>query len=96
MNSAQALQARQRHYDRLHHLARLAWMDDPTATWGDGSPVTPVERRFLTEGSQFCLTYITQHGMSTNSVDLHDADYLAELDQFASQQIAPPEAIPTT
>lgn len=84
MNAAQALQARQRHYDRLHHLARLVWMEDEAATWGDGTPVTKVERQFITEGSHYCLTYITQHGMSTNSVDLADNDYLAQLDQFAT------------
>lgn len=85
MNAAQAHQARQRHYDRWHHLARLFWLEDPAATWGDGTPVTKVERQFLTEGSRFCLTYITQHGMSTNSVDLHDTAYLAELDEFATR-----------
>lgn len=78
-----ALHARQRLYDRLHHLARLFWMEQDNPAWSDGTPLTPTERRMITDGSKLCLSYLRQ-GTATNSVDLNDATYVAELDAFAA------------
>lgn len=72
------LHERQRHYDRLHHEKRLADLDSGTAKHFSNH-----ERLFLRNGSIECLRLIRDHGMSTNSVDLNDAEYMAELESFA-------------
>lgn len=82
--SAKALHERQRHYDRLHHLMRLEWLRKPIPTYSDGRTVPKHEVLTLKQGSEECIRRITEHGLSTNSVSLDDADYLAELDAFAA------------
>lgn len=72
------LYERQRYYDGLHHEKRLADLDG-----GKAEHFSSHERLFLKSGSIECLRLIRDHGMSTNSVDLNDAEYMAELDSFA-------------
>lgn len=69
--AAKAMHERQRHYDQLHHLKRLRDLDGVTG-W---LAIT------LRHGSNECLR-LTEQGLSTNSVDLSDAEYLTNLDQF--------------
>lgn len=78
MNSAKALNERQRHYDRLHHIKRLA---DLSGHQVQGLPAHM--REILTDLSKVCLKQIDEHGMSTSSVDLSDVEYLQELDSIA-------------
>lgn len=72
------LYERQCRYDRLHHEKRLADLDG-----GKADHFSSHEQLFLRDGSIECLRLIRDHGMSTNSVDLNDAEYMAELDSFA-------------
>lgn len=74
----------QRHYDRLHHEKRLA---DLAA--GQFTHFGKHERLVLETGSKECLRLIIEHGMSTNSVDVRDAEYLADLDSFETAIRAP-------
>jgi len=80
--SAKALSDRGRHYDRLHHRKRLAWLSGPSPLWADGTPLTGHEQIYLTEGSRSAINMIELHGMSDNSVDITDHVYLAELDAY--------------
>jgi hypothetical protein len=82
--SAKEQHDRQRHYDRLHHLSRLAWLSQPAPSYSCGTPVSGCDVLKLSNGSKDCLALIEQHGMSTNSVGLDDVAYLAELDAFAT------------
>lgn len=78
--AAKALHDRQRHYDRLHHRDRLKWLSEPSPKWGDGTPVAKHEQVQMTQASHEQLGLIEQHGMSDNSVDLSNGDYLVYLD----------------
>lgn len=78
------LQQQQRHYDRLHHEKRLADLAS-----GQFNHFGRHERLMLETGSKECLRLIREHGMSTNSVDIHDAEYLADLDAFETAIHAP-------
>lgn len=69
---------RQRFYDGLHHEKRLADLDG-----GNCEHFGNHERLTLKNGSVECLRLIRDHGMSTNSVDLNDVEYMAELDEYA-------------
>ncbi|MBN4165057.1 hypothetical protein [Pseudomonas fulva] len=71
------LQQQQRHYDQLHHEKRLADLAS-----GQFNHFGRHERLMLETGSRECLRLIREHGMSTNSVDVRDAGYLAYLDAF--------------
>lgn len=84
--SANALQERQRHYDELHHLMRVEWLRGEGPTYTDGVLIPKHEAKTFLNGSKECLRLIQQHGMSTNSVDLGDAEYLSNLDAFAAAQ----------
>ena len=77
--TAKTLHESQRHYDRLHHQKRLHDLD---GDWGKSIPTHEAEG--LRQGSKACLEVIDNSGMATNSVDLTQSEYLAELDQFAS------------
>lgn len=79
------LYEKQRHYDGLHHEKRLADLDG-----GKAKHFSSHERLFLRNGSIECLRLIRDHGMSTNSIDLNDAEYMAELDSFAETTSATP------
>lgn len=84
LNGAQALHAKQRHYDRLHHMKRLTWLEADSPVWGCGAPVEKhVQTEFIASSKQ-CLQQI-ELGMSTNSVCLGNADYLNELDAYQDQ-----------
>lgn len=84
--SAKALQDRQRHYDELHHLMRIEWLQGGKPRNAEGTSMPKHEALKLLNGSKECLCLIQQHGMSTNSVDLGDAEYLSKLDAFAAAQ----------
>ena len=79
---AKALNSRQRHYDRLHHMHRLIWLKQVPCLYDDGTVVPEYFRLQLLRGSEECLRQITEHGSSTRSVSLHDKDYLTFLDEF--------------
>lgn len=70
---ASELFARQIRYDAIHHLMRLEWLDSLPGLDALHSEL----KRQSTEivGSPF---------KGYNSVDLDDAEYLAELDEFAA------------
>jgi hypothetical protein len=72
------LHERQRYYDRLHHEKRLEGFEI-----GEFEGLGKHDRLTLENGSRECLRLIIDHGMSTNSVDLNDLGYMAELDKFA-------------
>lgn len=82
MNSAAVLAARQAHYDRLHHLMRLEWLRAPAPAWSCGTPIAEHDVLNLTTQSERAIAS-TMEGY--NSVDLNDAQYLAELDAFAAR-----------
>lgn len=70
--SAPSLNARQRHYDVLHHRKRIAELGaKPNPTWFD--------RTLIRQSRE----YLDGPAMSCNAVDLADAVYLAELDAYA-------------
>ena len=68
----------QRHYDRLHHEKRLADLAS-----GQFTHFGKHERLVLETGSRECLRLICEHGMTTNSADLGNPEYMKELDVFA-------------
>lgn len=78
--ATKTLHERQRHYDKLHHEKRLQDLD---GEWGASMSKHEVLR--LRNGSEQALQLINAHGMSCNSVDLSDTDYLADLDRFAAR-----------
>jgi len=80
-SGAPELNARQRKYDLLHHEYRLEWLSAAVPTYSCGTPVCAHDVRNMRTHSEAALAL----GISTNSVDLTDAAYLAELDAFASQ-----------
>jgi hypothetical protein len=80
--AAKVLYDRQRHYDRLHHMRRLLWLEQVPCLWADGEGVPEYFRLTLLRGSRECLQRINEYGSSTNSVSLYDADYLTSLDEF--------------
>ena len=74
------LHQQQRHYDRLHHEKRLADL-----ALGQFKLLGRHECLELEAGSRECLRLICEHAMSTNSVDLQDCSYMAELDAFSER-----------
>jgi hypothetical protein len=87
--AAKALNLLQRHYDRIHHISRIEWLSAESPSYDDGSPVPEHLALSLLTSSKECIGIIDAHGMSTKSVDLQDADYIAELDAFAvAQEVA--------
>jgi hypothetical protein len=80
--AAKALHDRQRHYDHLHHISRLLWLEQVPCLYAGRERVPEHHRLTLIRGSKECLRRINEHGSSTNSVSLYDADYLAALDEF--------------
>ncbi|WP_085703896.1 hypothetical protein [Pseudomonas sp. B15(2017)] len=74
-----SLHERQRHYDRLHHEKRLEGLAS-----GEFQGLGKHSCLTLENGSRECLRLILDHGMSTNSVDLNNVGYMAELDEFAA------------
>jgi hypothetical protein len=79
---ALALADMQRRYDLLHHGMRAAWLSSAAPCWGDGSPVLASEALELSRQSKIAIDSDGAHGY--RSVDLGDAEYLAELDAFAA------------
>jgi hypothetical protein len=78
---------RETHYTRLHHLARLAWLNEDRPTYACGTPVEGSTRQVLTEGSRQTLHLIAQ-GFHFNHVDMDEAEYLAELNEFEKRSAA--------
>lgn len=79
-NKAKELEERQRRYDRLHHLHNLAWVNAPNPKWGCGTPMLPSEIDSVRRYAESSL----REPVTTRSVDLADAEYLAELDAWAA------------
>ena len=79
---SKSLHDRQRHYDMLHHKKRILWLSEIPCLWGDGTAVPEYLRLNLLNSS----LRIVEQGISTNSVDLNDSNYLFELDEFEQQE----------
>ncbi|OZP72388.1 hypothetical protein CIG23_17560 [Raoultella planticola] len=79
-NNANRLHELQRHYDILHHKRRVLWLRETPCMWSDGSAVPEYFRINLLNSS----LRVIKEGMSCNSVDLNDSNYLAVLDDFNS------------
>lgn len=77
MIAAKQLAERQRHYDRLHDLKRLAWLAEEAPQYADGSRVRAFDVAEMTFASERSLL-----GYGSRAVDLSDAVYLAELDAY--------------
>lgn len=76
-HGAKAIAIRQRHYTRLHHQMRLAWVGGHAPVWADGVPLSPGDVKQIQRSS------IAQLRQPTGChVDLDDTAYLAELDAF--------------
>lgn len=69
---------KQRRYNILHHLKRLAWLGSESPTWACGTPVTKAEIKTYSDQSVGAIG----QGCVGNQVDLSNAAYLKELDDF--------------
>jgi hypothetical protein len=77
MTTAAELYRRQMRYDLLHHRRRLDWLR------GLARP-SHFERGLITQ-SEACLA---RPSLAYNSVDVRDAAYVRELDEFAALPLA--------
>ncbi|AGN89473.1 hypothetical protein Eta_0027 [Serratia phage Eta] len=80
--AGKALNDRQRHYDRLHHMSMLLWLERVPCLYTDGEIVPEHYRLTLLRIHKESLRRINEHGSSTNAVSLYDANHLAALDEF--------------
>lgn len=69
-----AIFERQRHYDRLHHLQRIEWLESLPR-------LSDIHRRMLKQSRKCVSDPSGMHGY--NSCDTDDESYLAELDEFS-------------
>lgn len=76
---------KQRKYDRLHHMKRREWLHGDNPKWACGESVLPSERHQLLAQSFRCIEH---KELAFNSVDIHDLEYIAELDAYA-QTLSP-------
>ena len=80
--TAKALHDRQRHYDQLHHMSNLLWLEQVPCLYTGGEIVPEHYRLTLLRINKESLRRIDKHGSSTNAVSLCDTSYLAALDEF--------------
>lgn len=82
MNAAAQLNARQRHYDNLHHMQTLQFLRSAECDW----PPSDVFRLVCLH--EKALKEFIDHGMSTGAANLKDANAIADLEAFAESQPA--------
>lgn len=74
--TSKAMADRQRHYDRLHHLMRIEWLESLAKHDVVEAGLLKQSRRVIADASDM---------QGYNSVDCSDVEYIAELDAFEAQ-----------
>lgn len=87
---AKAMAESQRRRDRLHHEFRVAWLSTESPTWGDGTPVSRLDRHNMLRASQAILAgdpYVTGSNTGPQAGDPYE-EFLEQWDRERAARIA--------